>query len=219
MSDEDINRRAVLKKLGVSTAAVATFTTGTAAGEGGPASGEYVDRYEDRAERVRAVETHAGEVLSELAERGVVDRPSVAAFDLDSRTAATRVEAATPVDAWNAIEYTDPESGRRTDHLLLSKSTSTHNLTLHVRPRVGEAYAIVSRRGSDEEFAIGSSGAGTSAGVGTESCEGYCDCGPETCSTFPVLYEATYIDCIERDGGCQCYVSGTECGCDPLIGC
>lgn len=215
MSNDVVDRRSVLKALGTSSLAAAALSSGASA-----ESGETrVARYERREQRVAALEEHAGEVLAELAERGILERPTLAEFDLETRTAETRVPAATSLDAWNAVEYTDPETGRRTDHLILSKTTGDHDLTVHVRPRLSEAYAIVAPRGSDGEFAVDPSGAATTEGVDTEACEGSCDCGPETCSIFPVLYEATYIDCIERDGGCQCYVSGTECGCDPLVGC
>ncbi|PSQ18555.1 hypothetical protein BRD00_04495 [Halobacteriales archaeon QS_8_69_26] len=190
---DDIDRRVVEKRIGVSPAAVRSFATGIAAADGRIPGTEFDERYASRDARVRTVEAHASDLLSALTDREVIGSPSVEAFDLDSRTVAPSLPAAAPVDAWNAVAYTDPESGRWTDHLMLSKSTAAHDLTLHLRPRCSEAYAVVDPRGADGEFALDASHPGETRnhGQGSDGAD------PRV---FPVLYDATYVDCAGRDG-------------------
>jgi hypothetical protein len=218
MSHGQPNPRKQPKRQAASAAPTTALATGTATAD----EGRYERAYRDRTRRVGAVEEHAGDVLAELADRGILGEASVGAFDLDSEAESTALTPDAAVDAWAVTETVDPETERRTGHIKLSKHTDDHDLTLHVRPEQGEAYALVSPTGDEETFAIDP----TTEAVKLRSsadCEDFCDCSTEVCtpwwSTKTLMYVYNY-DCFrENRARCQCYVESKECGCDPLIGC
>lgn len=144
MSDKDINRRNVLRMIGSSAAIAGGLGIGSAAGkQGEERNGRRKDlekKYRNERRVRRVVRYEAQEVLEELAERGIIGKPSIDIFDFDDES----------LDV-NAVTTKDDV---QTAHIRLSKTNAEYNLTLHVQPEAGKSYALVKSKDTGEEFAI-----------------------------------------------------------------
>lgn len=208
-----MKRRKVLKRLGASAVAASVLSgTATADGPG------YEQKYRQKPRRMQAVEEYASGVLDELSARGIVEEASVAAFEHGTEADWRDLAPDRAVDAWAVNGYTDPEREEPTAHLKLSKSTDTHDLTLHVRPELSEAYALVSPKDDGETFAIDPSTESVKL-TASSQCEDFCDCSTRSCSIITNLNWAYQYDCYKSYDRCHCYMESEECGCDPLVGC
>jgi len=208
-----MKRRTVLKRLGASAVA-ASVLSGTAAADGS----SYEQAYRQKTRRVQAVEDHAGGVLEELSTRGIIEEASVDVFEHESEGGWRDLDPDRAVDAWAVNGYTDPELEEETAHLKLSKSTDTHDLTLHVRPELSEAYALVSPKGDEEMFAIDPETEAVKLAASSD-CEDYCYCTTRSCSIIAPINWAQQWDCYQSYDRCRCYLESEDCGCDPLVGC
>lgn len=184
----DTTRRRLLKSIGA---------TGLAFGASGVASAsvsrtraaEVRARFETADAVEQTLQDHATPVLSELADRGVIQSASAAAFDLSDATLSVSDDGA---------------------KIVATKETDAHEVTLEVRPDQSESVASVKPTGDESPFTLRSE-AGDD--VSTEShCYYEYDCTNYPCSSTST--EAVYL----RRHCCE-YTDGTDCSSWEQDGC
>jgi hypothetical protein len=185
----DTTRRRLLKSIGA---------TGLAFGASGVASASVSDT---RAAELRAqfgaadaveeaFDAHGTPVLSELADRGVIQSASAAAFDLSDATLSVSDDGA---------------------KIVATKETPAHEVTVEVLPDESESAASVKPTGGESPFTLRSA-----AGDDDVSTEDHCyyeyDCTNYACSDQS--NEAVYLKrhCCE-------YTDGTDCSSWEQDGC
>lgn len=194
MSDEDVNRRGFLR----STAITSAVALGGAAASGtATARSPSVDP--ETAESLLAA--HAGDLLSELADRGIVTTGDPAALPTGTAVGGRNAKR-TPGTAY--VEHDD-----RPDQLVVSLA-GTHTgdgvtARVVVQPDTGESVAFYEDARDDYRLATIEDGSYVSGDVGTLA-----DCGCDCCGWL--CYDCCdYDSCAKKDYIC-CY-SGGLCDC------
>lgn len=197
----ELDRRSVLRAVGAGAAA--TAAAGVAAGErraGLPPRLRVLEAdYEDAAAVEAAVRHHAGDVLSALADRDVLDQGTVEELDVGEPLAPRAFAAA---DGGTHVTAVD-DGGVPTAHLVVGVETTAHEVTLVVQPERDHAFAVVESRADGERSALYPGEDGL-VEPSQEACWYETDCTSECCDgncTMPTEYE---YHCCDYGGPVTC---------------
>lgn len=203
-SDDQFDRRSVLKILGATAVAGAGLGVASGLGAARTRKDAHARAYADE-RRLRTVFAQHGEGLRQtLVDEGVLPRDfdfGSVSFDVDDD-----VRSLEPVGEDRHASVTAHDvRGTRTAILALSKRTDSHDVTLYVQPERDEAYAVVEPQDSDERF-VATEDAVTTADCDFDVCTNSC------CDSYSATEE--HWDCQEEAGGCgNCYVTDLGCNC------
>lgn len=166
--------------------------------------------YQSRGDVAAALDEHAGDLLSDLADRGLLDAGDAGALDLGEprsveayHAAIEQRESAVHV---GGVEATD---GTVTAHVSASVWTDQGRLSIHVQPEAGEAHAAL-RDGDDAGGTVFRDSGGD---VEPEPiCEYSCsDCQLESCSASSSYRAYEEYCCQYSDGSVDCDPTGDPC--------
>lgn len=216
-NDENrIKRRAILSGIGT-TAAIATGAAGVSATEKKSSStGKAQKKYKDQSAQKQVFRKHAGKVISELAQRNLVQSASLSEFEIGTfHEEKTRMEAQESNDGVAATAF-KTEDGDVTPLVMLAKNTATHTIRIYVKPELQESYALVQAKQTGEKFAIDPSKEKTELEA-TATCNDFYLCGDQCHNSCLVggtyMDQAEYYSCYEETPDqCSCYLEGTSCG-------
>lgn len=224
MSDENPNgvnlrRRGVLRTL--SAAAVTTGVAGTAtATEPACNRSDVVEEYRTVGERRRTFARHAGELVSELARRSLLDSADPAALPLEAfEPEKTRMRPDESDDV-SAVTALQTEDGDCVTLLMTVKNTPDHTIRVFVKPELDESYALVRRKDDGSKFAIDTATEETRLEP-SNHCDAkadyYCgdQCGGGCVIQEGILYTTHYLDwyrCGSDFHDCCSKETGTDCG-------
>jgi hypothetical protein len=207
-------RRSVLGAVGATMATAALSGVGAARGDSLQAKRARAlslkASYGSRDAVAAALDEHASDLLSDLADRGLLDAGDASALDLgeprsvdEYRAAIEQRKSAVHV---GGVEATD---GTVTAHVSTSVWTDQGRLSIHVQPEAGEAHAA---------FRDGDDGGGTvfrDSGGDVEPqpfCEYSCsDCQIENCSATSSYRAYEEYCCTYSDGSTDCDPTGDPC--------
>lgn len=179
-----------------------------AVGASGAASAQHTDPGEMAAVEARydtpgavraAVDEHAGRVLDELAARGVLDG-GAAAFDYAA--VGSDGDGARVMSLWTG--------DAATAQISLVRETDSHEVTLVVRPELGESYASAKPVDGGGGVTVRDDG----GDVGTQGCwtESRCTC--DVCDLNSCVYqERTCCDGLSDGVDCGSWSDEGCCGC------
>jgi hypothetical protein len=199
-SEREASRRTVLRTVGAAGLAAAATGSASAQDTDLGAMASVADRYAAPSAAREAATEHAGRVLSELADRGYLDAGDASAFDFSpvgtdrdgARTMSLRMD------------------GTVTAQIAATRSTDGHEITLVVRPELGESYASVKPTDGGSGLTVRDDG----GDVGTQGCwtESRCTC--EVCDLNSCIYqERNCCDGLSDGVDCGSWSDEGCCGC------
>jgi len=216
-SESGLKRRTVLSTMGT-TAAIATGATGVSATEKkSSATKKAQKKYRDQSVRQQVFRKHAGKVISELAQRNLIQSASLSEFEIGTfHKQKTQLEAQGSNDGV-AVTTFKTEDDNITELVMLAKDTSTHTIRVYVKPELKESYALIQAKQDGEKFAIDPSKESTELEA-TATCDDFYVCGDQCHNSC--LVGGTYMDKAKEyscyasgpDDRCSCYLEGTSCG-------
>lgn len=218
MSGNDFSRRRLLKQFGATSAAVVGIGSSNVAGQ--KKTSDQNQKLAEGFDSASAVEkvllNQAHDLLKELTDREIIARPAPVEFALDTKLKP--IEASGENNGQAVTQYTN-KTGIETAHIMVSKVTDEHNVTVHIQPQAEKTYAIVEHLSKEEKFVIDtstdqvkwSSTNTTDDDVSTSvDCDNYSYCTNNICSVIDSHGStdcyATRIQmrCFEEEGICKC---------------
>lgn len=232
MSGKDIKRRSVLKQISSASMIAVCLSSSSAAGKKTAKAGnhELAEQFDKKDKVEHYLKRDGNDVLRELADRNIIDRPKPTDFALNTRLERERIQASEEIDGWAVTQYrTNDKNG--TADIMVSKSTDKHSFTIHIQPQANESYVFVHSKESGEEFIIDpstesvklqsrSSDDVSTSGTCCGDCDDYRTCGDTYCSRSSRTHESdictyytVYMSCSWDSGteSCLCYEDGKSC--------
>ena len=203
MPRDEINRRSVLKQLGV---VAAGGTTLAAAGSEAAEARQLEAQYYGREQLLEAFHTHGAGLPAALSEAGVVDETfgfGDVAFELDPEV---RGMEPTEEDGLAGVTVTATD-GPRTAVGMISTSTDGHEVALFVQPERNEAYAIVESADDGDRFVVTDDGSVEPLGCAYYSCTCERCYNPNGVMYYVEEYYECTADCT------SCWLEDTSCVC------
>jgi hypothetical protein len=212
-SESSPTRRSVLGTAGAAVGAVAASGVASAADTASFHAGlaraeELKGSYQSRAAVKAAAETHASDLLGDLADRGLLDAGDASALALaEPTTSAAEYHAALdrgePAVHVDAVETAD---GVLTAHVSASVWTDDGRLSVHLRPETGSAHAML-RDGDGGGTVFSDGDVGTTA-----ECWYECSaCEKNWCSSDSPYHAYENYCCLYPDGSQDCDPTGEPC--------
>lgn len=235
MSRDSVNRRNILKSVGVSTIA-GLASVGTAVADGPDNEiRRQLEKYSDSKQIRSVLDNRARGLLRELAKRKLIARPSASTFDLETDIGSRSIDDS-DTTAGRKVFATWTDEGDATPHVLLFKKTDVGTVSVHLEPERNRNYAIVRSEDSERKTLIDLSleqvelttddGVSTQSEcpdrnecskpswAGAEPCADSCICNTQYGCDYCCYYPRYYYSCwLEHPDYCQCRVEDTSCEC------
>lgn len=109
-----------------------------------------IAKYDTPEESRNMFENHGAEILRELAAADLIDTPSVSEFQTDALLSTKEFQHQIEGMRLTPAKVDDVS----TAHLTISKETQTHVIEVNLFPQVGETYALVEAKNSDDVTVI-----------------------------------------------------------------
>lgn len=222
--DGKLNRRSLLKGTAAATGGFVAGVGSAAAASGTDVRHPIERRYLEPRALESAVREHAGDLLEELDDRGLLSS-SVEDLPLDNLEEDEHIVEETDAERKVGVISTGKD-GFRTAHIMISENTPTHRIAIYVQPEAGESYAHVQPKDDElSKFSINPGRANTKATTSSD-CGGVfyiCDedrtpcnasCSTSTCTDLIYYCNAKYeeYECGSTFDDCCAEFKGCECG-------
>ncbi|WP_049972151.1 hypothetical protein [Haladaptatus cibarius] len=222
-SNDRINRRSVLKSLGIAATAVG------GAGVGSAQSGRKVAKDEVQTLKARytsatlrsTVEERTRDVITQLAEAGYISTASVDEFDLGEAPEGARLSARDEEEGTGVTAFR--KDGKTTAHIMISKDTDDYGIGLYVQPQLDRSYAVVYSKADETQTVVdptkdvstqGEVVCWTETSCTNDECDWFClNPGSSNPQCHAVYTEIEEQCCDEGIYGTNCYQQGTNCNC------
>lgn len=227
MSENNPNRRKVLKGIGAASTSSLAFGCVAGATQSGGHSEEKVERlrrakqnYQSSTQVKKAVALHATDLLKELHQRGFLPHQSV--DELDIKTPLPDKDFREASEGVTVRGMFKDETNTPTAHIQIRRQTKSREVLLIVRPEANEAHAIIEEADTGEKYLLREEESGdfvsTSAciehdvciltdswctEVWTYCCDGYCTTGSSTGDTC-TYEQCCYSACCQACNQCTC---------------